>query len=143
MGVVELGEPSRYCCLIRVAHRIILRRKHDENLLAKNEEGCCKMYRNGHARTRSSNVQITTHIRPCNARYTPRHGTNEGYGSLEEHATIFWTTTTTRFTTRPRWTTTTSPKRRYVQENDDENDVEKNVQRRLIKPLRKHGFILI
>merc|ERR1711936_996967 len=24
MGVVELGEPSRYCCLIRVAHRIIL-----------------------------------------------------------------------------------------------------------------------
>merc|ERR1711902_52776 len=24
MGGVELGEPSRYCCLIRVAHRIIL-----------------------------------------------------------------------------------------------------------------------
>merc|ERR1711920_833006 len=24
MGVVELGEPSRHCCLIRVAHRIIL-----------------------------------------------------------------------------------------------------------------------
>merc|ERR1712193_207227 len=73
----------------------------------------------------------------------PRYGTNEGYGSLEEHATNVWTTTTTRFTTRPRWTTTTSQKRRYVQENDDENDVEENVQRRLIKPLRKHGFILI
>merc|ERR1711997_88197 len=107
------------------------------------EEGCCKMYRNGHARTRSSNVQIPTQIRPRHARQPPRHGTNEGYGSLEEHATIVWTTTTTRFTTRPRWTTTTSPKRRYVQENDDENDVEENVQRRLIKPLRKHGIILI
>merc|ERR1711863_13343 len=49
-------------------HGILLRRKHDENLLAKNEEGCCKMYRNGHARTRSSNVQIPTQIRPRHAR---------------------------------------------------------------------------
>merc|ERR1712088_576498 len=72
-----------------------------------------------------------------------RHVTNESYGSLEEHATNLWTTTTTRCTTRSRWTTTTSPTKRYVQENDDENDVEENVQRRLIKPLRKHGFILI
>merc|ERR1712241_2494 len=56
------------------------------------------------------NVQIPTQIRPRHARQPPRHGTNEGYGSLEEHATNVWTTTTTRFTTRPRWTTTTSPK---------------------------------
>merc|ERR1712038_1830168 len=88
---------------------IMLRREHDEDILAQNEKGSCQMHRNGHARARSSNVQQPTQIRSCFTRRCRRSQNNE---NVQSHVRSRWTTIPTTKPSLPNptcpWSTTSS-----------------------------------
>merc|ERR1711993_175435 len=113
----------------------MLRRRHDENINAQNEEGRSKVYWNCHARTRSSNVQISTQSCSCFTRKCRRFRANEDDESIPttqpRSATIQQPTSTNSTCS---WTNSTAATRQHVQENDDENDDEKNVGEQMAQP---------